>query len=186
MLSPREQSLRRVLKPKASLASAICLPKLVTFVSHAKQEFAGEGWEVCATSPLGVSTRLRITFWSQYERDDALLLDTSSPWASSRQASQSCAIFGHSRTGRKCQVRAFQHVVNTPRKTFPFRKMQLSPTSSRRDQSSTGRVHGPSLLASALAKQRWRVTRCSSVSSTSLDRASGTGLAVAVRERLCQ
>jgi len=65
------------------------------------------------------------------------------------QASQSCAIFGHLRTGRKCQVRAFQHVVNTARKTFPFRKLQLSPTSSHRDQSSTGGVHGPSLLASA-------------------------------------
>ena len=102
------------------------------------------------------------------------------------QASQSCAIFGHLRTGRKCQVGAFQHVANTPRKTFPFRKLQLSPTSSHRDQSSTGGVHGPSLLASALAKQRWRVTRCSSVSSTSLDCASGTGLAVTVRERSSQ
>lgn len=78
----------------------------------------------------------------------------------------------------ECQVRAFQHVVNTPRNPFPFRELQLSPTSSHRDQSS--------LLASALAKQRWRVTRCSSVSSTSPDRASGTGLAVTVRERSSQ
>ena len=62
------------------------------------------------------------------------------------------AIFGHLRTDRKCQVRDLQHVVNTPRKTFPLRKLQLSPTSSHRDQSSTGGVHGPSLLASALAK----------------------------------
>jgi hypothetical protein len=102
------------------------------------------------------------------------------------QASQLCAIFGHLRTGRKWQVRAFQHVVNTPRETFPFCKLQLSPSSSHRDQSSTGGVHGPSLLASAVAKQRWRVTRCSSVSSTSLDRGSGTELAVTARERSSQ
>ena len=68
------------------------------------------------------------------------------------QASQLCAIFGHLRTGWKWQVRAFQHVVNTPRKTFPFCKLQLSLTSGHRDRSSTGGVHGPSLLSSALAK----------------------------------
>ena len=43
-------------------------------------------------------------------------------------------------------------LVNTPRKTFPFCKLQLSLTSGHRDQSSTGGVHGPSLLSSALAK----------------------------------
>jgi hypothetical protein len=43
------------------------------------------------------------------------------------QASQSCAIFGHLRTGRKCQVRAFQHVVNTPRKTFPVPEAAVEP-----------------------------------------------------------
>ncbi len=67
------------------------------------------------------------------------------------QASQSCAIFGHLRTGRKCQVRAFQHVVNTARKTFPFRKLQLSPTSSHRDQSSQAVFTGRHCLP-----VRWR------------------------------
>lgn len=88
--------------------------------------------------------------------------------------------------GPEMASRAFQHVVHTPRKTFPFCKLQLSPTSSHRDQSSTGGVHGPSLLANAVAKQRWRVTRCSSVSFTSLHCGSGTELAVTARERSSQ
>jgi hypothetical protein len=43
-------------------------------------------------------------------------------------------------------------VAATPQKTFPFWKLQVSPTSSHRDQGSTRGVHGPSLLASALGE----------------------------------